>query len=120
MKEIISNENQACADMDITCVTCGEIFIYTTEEQRRYEMRGLEVPKRCPRCRALKREAYMRQKATCIQCYREFDVRTRFVNQNTILVCDSCRSAMLLESKKMNADVYGEVLRKVGFYHDKS
>lgn len=118
MKDTSKAQDREYSDMELTCINCGETFAYTSREQWIYEKRGLDMPKRCPRCRALKREAYRKQKATCIQCYREFDIHSRFVNQNTILVCDSCRNAMLLESKKINAEVYGDIIRKVGFYHD--
>jgi hypothetical protein len=35
----------------ITCVQCNTEFEFIDSEQRYYEERGFDVPKRCPECR---------------------------------------------------------------------
>jgi uncharacterized membrane protein YsdA (DUF1294 family) len=39
----------------ITCVDCGQTFLWSYGEQRFYKERSLEAPKRCPECRSHKR-----------------------------------------------------------------
>ena len=44
-------------DVKIKCQGCGEEFIFTVNEQKFYEEKGLMPPKRCKACReARKRE----------------------------------------------------------------
>lgn len=45
----------ATKDKYITCIDCGCTFSMTEEEQKWYEERGFELPKRCPECRKAKR-----------------------------------------------------------------
>jgi hypothetical protein len=44
-------------DIWMDCVDCGEGFLFSVGEQRFYEAKGLEVPKRCPECREKRKEA---------------------------------------------------------------
>ena len=41
--------------MEIKCVDCGKTFEVSADEQRWYEEKGFQMPKRCPRCRKNKR-----------------------------------------------------------------
>ena len=41
--------------VEIKCVDCGEVFVVTEEEKKWYEDKGFELPKRCKKCRAIKR-----------------------------------------------------------------
>ena len=38
-------------DIEIKCIVCGKRFVFTAEEQKWYQKRGLRQPKRCPECR---------------------------------------------------------------------
>jgi DNA-directed RNA polymerase subunit RPC12/RpoP len=38
-------------DIEIKCILCGKRFVFTGEEQKWYQKRGLSQPKRCPDCR---------------------------------------------------------------------
>jgi NAD-dependent SIR2 family protein deacetylase len=38
-------------DMIVVCVQCEEEFEFSAMEQKRYEDRGYDFPKRCPSCR---------------------------------------------------------------------
>ena len=38
-------------DRTITCIQCGDEFVFSVTEQERYRARGFDFPKRCPNCR---------------------------------------------------------------------
>ncbi|MFQ5864189.1 MAG: zinc-ribbon domain-containing protein [bacterium] len=40
------------ADKTLTCVECGQEFIFSEDEQQFYSERGFQEPKRCKSCRA--------------------------------------------------------------------
>ena len=42
-------------DKEITCVDCGQDFIFVADEQRYFWSKGLSEPKRCKSCRVLRR-----------------------------------------------------------------
>lgn len=44
-------------DREIVCIDCGEDFPFTAREQAFYAQKGFTDPKRCPKCRAKKKEA---------------------------------------------------------------
>ena len=41
------------ADKIISCIDCGQDFVWTMGEQGFYEEKGLKEPVRCPMCRAV-------------------------------------------------------------------
>ena len=43
-------------DIKITCVECKKGFRYTIGEQCYFLAKGLAQPKRCPECRAIRKE----------------------------------------------------------------
>ena len=38
-------------DKIMTCIQCGNTFVFTAAEQARFIARGFDRPKRCPQCR---------------------------------------------------------------------
>ena len=45
-------------DRTLTCRDCGREFLFTAGEQEFYQSRGLQnEPRRCPECRAARRQA---------------------------------------------------------------
>jgi CxxC-x17-CxxC domain-containing protein len=38
-------------DKDITCGTCGSVFVFTSEEQDFYNAKGFSEPRKCKPCR---------------------------------------------------------------------
>lgn len=42
-------------DVKITCKDCGKEFTISEQEQKWYEEKGFQMPKRCPKCRKNKR-----------------------------------------------------------------
>jgi DNA-directed RNA polymerase subunit RPC12/RpoP len=43
------------ASMTITCIDCGETFDFTHGEQAYFRSKQLSEPKRCPKCRRIRR-----------------------------------------------------------------
>jgi hypothetical protein len=44
-------------DMQLTCVDRGESFIWTASEQEFFNKKNFTQPKRCPKCRAARKNA---------------------------------------------------------------
>ena len=42
-------------DRDLTCVDCGQSFVFTARDQEFYAQRSFSEPRRCPSCRAAKK-----------------------------------------------------------------
>jgi len=43
----------------IVCKDCGKKFLYSADQQRRFESRGWAAPKRCKHCRDLNNARYL-------------------------------------------------------------
>jgi len=41
-------------DIDIPCVQCKEVFLFTEKEQEIFYQRNMMAPQRCPKCRSKK------------------------------------------------------------------
>ncbi|MFC1895668.1 zinc-ribbon domain containing protein [Thermodesulfobacteriota bacterium] len=41
-------------DQFLTCIQCGEEFVFSAAEQGKYNSRGFDPPRRCPECRRKK------------------------------------------------------------------
>ena len=48
--------NKIEKDIELTCVECNGTFKFTTGEQCYFFTKGLAQPKRCPECRATRKE----------------------------------------------------------------
>lgn len=59
-------------DIEIPCVQCKEIFLYTEKEQEVFYQRNMMAPQRCPKCRSKKA-------ATGADAPKRFEI-----------VCDNC------------------------------
>ena len=44
-------------DRTLTCVQCGNDFVFTADDQQYHAGRGYQDPKRCPSCRAERRQS---------------------------------------------------------------
>lgn len=62
--------------MQLTCQDCGNSFEFTAEEQKFFAEKGFENPKRCPQCRAAKKQNRRAAftKVTCSECGAETEV----------------------------------------------
>jgi CxxC-x17-CxxC domain-containing protein len=45
------------SDRTLTCVQCGNDFTFTADDQQYHASRGYQEPKRCPACRAERRNS---------------------------------------------------------------
>jgi CxxC-x17-CxxC domain-containing protein len=61
-------------DIEIPCVQCKEIFLFTEKEQETFYQRNMMAPQRCAKCRSKKAAAPVGN-----------DERQRFE-----IVCDNC------------------------------
>ena len=41
-------------DIEIPCVQCKEVFLFTEKEQKTFYQRNMMPPQRCPKCRSKK------------------------------------------------------------------
>lgn len=48
--------NQYFKEKVLPCSECNEEFVFTAEEQDFYQQKGYSAPKRCPNCRANRRQ----------------------------------------------------------------
>ena len=58
-------------DQNLVCEDCGKEFVFTAGEQEFYAQKGLvNVPKRCPECRKIRRKNSRRKMydAVCSAC----------------------------------------------------
>jgi len=80
-------------DIALQCIECGQEFVFTAGEQMFYADKGLlNEPKRCPECRARRRqerEQGVEYPIICAECGREATVP--FVPREDLPVyCDEC------------------------------
>ena len=54
-------ETRSYEAKDLLCRACDEWFVFTVKEQRFYAQQGFPPPKRCPSCRAEKRQRYQQR-----------------------------------------------------------
>jgi CxxC-x17-CxxC domain-containing protein len=59
-------------DIEIPCIQCKEIFLFTEKEQETFYRQNLTTPQRCPHCRSKRR-------------LKDADETTRYE-----IVCDNC------------------------------
>ncbi len=67
MVQSIHDEAQPVHGEIRVCITCGEAFVIDESEARFFLGKGLELPKRCPACRAIKRVQKERMAAVIAQ-----------------------------------------------------
>ncbi len=59
-------------EVEITCIQCRTVFIFTEKEQENYYQRNMMSPQRCPQCRSKKAskrpDAPSRYEIVCDHC----------------------------------------------------
>lgn len=55
-------------DAILKCVQCENEFTFTNGERRYFQSKGLSVPKRCPDCRARRKQTLVPDNG-CASCY---------------------------------------------------
>jgi CxxC-x17-CxxC domain-containing protein len=98
------------ADRTLTCADCGQEFVFSADDQRFYNERGFTDPRRCPSCRAIRKQnrdatgggggwgaarvgGYSREpremfSATCANCGREAQVPFRPTSGRPVYCAD--------------------------------
>ena len=81
-------------DQTLTCVDCGQSFVWTADQQKFYQDKGFQnSPKRCPTCRQAKKDQRMTQrqmtKIVCSECGKPGEVP--FVPRgDSPVLCQDC------------------------------
>jgi len=55
-------------NIKLVCVDCEQPFLFAIGEQKFYERKGLTPPKRCPRCRTIKRQTFQQKEEALEEC----------------------------------------------------
>lgn len=80
--------------LEIECNRCGDKFIMSPAEQKYYKEKGLSIPKKCPKCRELRKVVETRK---CVDCNAEFTIdaiQKEFYEENGYQLpkrCPECR-----------------------------
>jgi CxxC-x17-CxxC domain-containing protein len=83
-------------DKELTCIDCGNGFIFTAKEQEEFANKGYRnEPKRCPECRRDRRSPSVRRSpremhnVTCSKCGKDAQVPFK-PRQDRPVYCDDC------------------------------
>ena len=83
-------------DIEIPCVQCKEIFIFTEKEQETFYQRNLMSPQRCLKCRskktAARADAPKRYEIVCDHCGKHDQVPFQPKVGRSVL-CKECHQA---------------------------
>lgn len=90
-------------DKTLTCCECGKEFVFSASEQEFYEEKGFKnEPKRCPECRAARKQRTNgpRQmfKTTCANCGCETEVPFQPSGDRPVY-CRDCYNKLKEEGK---------------------
>lgn len=81
------------------CIHCNKPFSISPAEQKFFEERGMELPKRCSECREKRGK---RVKFTCVDCNKEFYLYGSVINfykEKGLEIPKRCRNC--IEDKKL-------------------
>ena len=83
-------------DIEIPCVQCKEIFVFSEKDQDQYYQRNMMQPQRCMRCRskkaAMRDDAPTRYEIVCDHCGRHDTVPFQPKTGRSIL-CKECHES---------------------------
>jgi len=83
-------------NLEIPCVQCGEIFIFTEKEQENFYQKNMQPPQRCGKCRskkaALRADAPTRFEIVCDNCGKHDSVPFQPKVGRSVL-CKECYDA---------------------------
>lgn len=81
-------------DKTLTCIACGEEFVFSAGEQEFYAERGYQnEPKRCKKCRLARKNATKMFTTVCAQCGGEAVVKFEPTGDRPVY-CTACYNAM--------------------------
>ena len=79
-------------DEKLTCQDCGKEFIFKAEDQKFFQEKGFQAPKRCPECREAKKQARSQRQTyeiICSKCGEKGTVPFKPQNPEGLL-CEKC------------------------------
>ncbi|MCX6806539.1 MAG: zinc-ribbon domain-containing protein [Candidatus Berkelbacteria bacterium] len=79
-------------DQNLVCQDCGKEFVFTANDQKFFEEKGYQPPKRCPDCRKAKKQAKssgQKYEITCSKCGEKGYVPFEPKNPEGLL-CENC------------------------------
>lgn len=83
-------------DVDISCVQCREVFVFTEKDQETFYQRNMMAPQRCSKCRSKKAsvaaDAPKRFEIVCDNCGKHDQVPFQPKVGRSIL-CKECHGA---------------------------
>lgn len=88
----------------IHCEDCGKEFIISPSEQKFYNKKGYNLPKRCFDCRKNKKKINV---FTCIDCGKEFEItgsEIDYYKKNSLEIpkrCKKCRGFKKEKNREM-------------------
>ena len=89
-------------EVEIPCVQCKNVFIFTEKEQEKFYQQNLMSPQRCPTCRSKKMakraDAPDRYEIVCDNCGKNDSVPFQPKVGRSVL-CKDCHSAKRSKSK---------------------
>lgn len=74
------NQNNVNTAQELTCIRCGERFIFSRAKQEHFEQVGWSIPKRCPSCR---KEVWAQREMTAEQIENEAWQRKKVEDQKS-------------------------------------
>lgn len=78
------------SDQTLTCQDCGKEFVFSANDQKFYEEKGFQAPKRCPECRKAKKATRDKKyEITCSKCGEKGEVPFEPKNPEGLL-CEKC------------------------------
>lgn len=81
-----------------TCIDCNKPFSISPAEQKYFESKGMELPKRCSECR---KKRGKRQEFVCVDCNKPFflyETNVEFFKKNGLELPKRCKNC--IEDKK--------------------
>lgn len=83
-------------DIEIPCIQCKEIFLFTEKDQQIFYQRNMMPPQRCPKCRSkkalLREDAPSRYEIVCDNCGKHDTVPFQPKVGRSVL-CRECHEA---------------------------
>jgi CxxC-x17-CxxC domain-containing protein len=90
-------------DVELTCVECKDIFLFSEKAQEDAYRQNLTAPQRCTKCRSRKRaestDSTARFEIVCDNCGKRDSVPFQPKEGRTVL-CKHCHSAQRAKSKQ--------------------
>lgn len=81
-------------DKKLVCQDCGKEFVFSGKDQKFFEEKGYQPPKRCPDCRSKKKEERRSQRQfydiVCSKCGQKGQVPFKPLNPEAPLLCEKC------------------------------